>query len=59
MQENQLLDAPRITVEQLLQHRPANSPALVSVAAAAAVSAGGTHGTPQSARPQAHERSIQ
>ncbi len=37
MQENQLLDAPRITVEQLLQHRPANSPALVSVAAAAAV----------------------
>jgi len=37
MQENQLLDAPRITVEQLLQHRPAKSPALVSVAAAAAV----------------------
>lgn len=37
MQENQLLDPPRITVEQLLQHRPANSPALVSVAAAAAV----------------------
>ena len=37
MQENQLLDAPRITVEQLLQHRPANRPARVSVAAAAAV----------------------
>ena len=37
MQENQLLDAPRITVEQLLQRRPANSPALVSVAPAAAV----------------------
>lgn len=37
MQENQLLDAPRITVEQLLQRRPANAPALVSVAPAAAV----------------------
>ncbi len=37
MQENQLLDAPRITVEQLLQRRPASAPALVSVAPAAAV----------------------
>ncbi|MEO8636816.1 MAG: pyridoxal-phosphate dependent enzyme [Gemmatimonadales bacterium] len=37
MQENQLLDIPRVTVEQLLQRRPANSPALVSVAPAAAV----------------------
>jgi len=37
MQENQLLDAPRITVEQLLQRRAANAPALVSVAPAAAV----------------------
>ncbi len=37
MQENQLLDVPRTTVEQLLQRRPGNSPALVSVAPAAAV----------------------
>jgi cystathionine beta-synthase len=37
MQENQLLEVPRITVEQLLQRRPANAPALVSVAPAAAV----------------------
>jgi len=37
MQENQLLDAPRITAEQLLQRRAANAPALVSVAPAAAV----------------------
>jgi cystathionine beta-synthase len=37
MQENQLLDAPRITVEHLLQRRAANAPALVSVAPAAAV----------------------
>jgi cystathionine beta-synthase len=37
MQENQLLEVPRITVEQLLQRRPAGSPALVSVAPAAAV----------------------
>jgi cystathionine beta-synthase len=37
MQENQLLDAPRVTVEQLLQRRAANAPALVSVAPAAAV----------------------
>jgi len=37
MQENQMLDAPRITVEQLLHRRPADAPALVSVAPAAAV----------------------
>lgn len=37
MQENQLLEVPRMTVEQLLQHRAANAPALVSVAPAAAV----------------------
>jgi cystathionine beta-synthase len=37
MQENQMLDAPRTTVEQLLQRRPADSPPLVSVAPAAAV----------------------
>jgi len=37
MQENQLLEAPRVTVEQLLQRRPPNAPALVSVAPAAAV----------------------
>jgi cystathionine beta-synthase len=37
MQENQLLEVPRVTVEQLLQRRPASSPALVSVAPAAAV----------------------
>ena len=32
MQENQLLEAPRVTVEQLLARRPATAPALVSVA---------------------------
>jgi cystathionine beta-synthase len=37
MQENQLLEAPRITVEQLLQRRAASAPSLVSVAPAAAV----------------------
>jgi cystathionine beta-synthase len=37
MQENQMLDVPRTTVEQLLQRRPADSPPLVSVAPAAAV----------------------
>ena len=37
MQENQMLEAPRTTVEQLLERRPANAPALVSVAPAAAV----------------------
>lgn len=37
MQENQLLEVPRTTVEQLLQRRAANAPALVSVAPAAAV----------------------
>jgi cystathionine beta-synthase len=37
MQENQMLEAPRVTVEQLLERRPANAPALVSVAPAAAV----------------------
>ena len=37
MQENQMLEAPRTTVEQLLQRRPANAPALVSVAPSAAV----------------------
>ena len=37
MQENQLLDVPRTTVEQLLQRRAANAPALVSVAPAAAI----------------------
>ncbi len=37
MQENQMLEAPRITVEQLLQRRPAGAPALVSVAPSAAV----------------------
>ncbi|HEU5169596.1 MAG TPA: pyridoxal-phosphate dependent enzyme [Gemmatimonadales bacterium] len=37
MQENQLLDSPRITVEQLLARRVASAPALVSVAPAAAV----------------------
>ena len=31
MQENQLLDVPRITVEQLLAHRPTGQPAVVSV----------------------------
>ncbi len=37
MQENQLLEVPRITVEQLLQRRPSSAPALVSVAPAAPV----------------------
>jgi cystathionine beta-synthase len=37
MQENQMLEAPRTTVEQLLERRPPNAPALVSVAPAAAV----------------------
>jgi cystathionine beta-synthase len=37
MQENQLLDAPRLTVEQLLGRRPRGAPPLVSVAPAAQV----------------------
>ncbi len=37
MQENQLLDVPRTTVEQLLERRSPNAPALVHVAPAAAV----------------------
>ncbi|HEY7611967.1 MAG TPA: pyridoxal-phosphate dependent enzyme [Gemmatimonadales bacterium] len=37
MQENQMLEAPRVTVEQLLERRPPNAPALVSVAPSAAV----------------------
>jgi cystathionine beta-synthase len=37
MQENQLLDAPRVTIEQLLAKRPQGAPALVSVAPTAAV----------------------
>ena len=37
MQENQLLDTPRVTVEELLQRRTPNAPSLVSVAPAAAV----------------------
>jgi cystathionine beta-synthase len=37
MQENQMLEAPRTTVEQLLERRPPGSPPLVSVAPAAAV----------------------
>ena len=37
MQENQMLEAPRTTVEQLLQRRPGDAPPLVSVAPAAAV----------------------
>lgn len=37
MQENQMLDIPRITVEQLLQRRSPDAPALVQVAPAAAV----------------------
>jgi cystathionine beta-synthase len=37
MQENQKLEAPRVTVEQLLERRPTTAPALVSVAPAAAV----------------------
>lgn len=37
MQENQLLEIPRVTVEQLLQKRPANAPVMVQVAPTAAV----------------------
>jgi cystathionine beta-synthase len=37
MQENQMLEAPRTTVEQLLERRTGGAPALVSVAPAAAV----------------------
>jgi cystathionine beta-synthase len=37
MQENQMLEAPRTTVEQLLERRPPNAPPLVSVTPAAAV----------------------
>jgi cystathionine beta-synthase len=37
MHENQMLDVPRTTVEQLLRRRPADAPALVNVAPAAAV----------------------
>ncbi|MCI0407121.1 MAG: pyridoxal-phosphate dependent enzyme, partial [Acidobacteria bacterium] len=37
MQENQMLEAPRITVEHLLARRAPNAPVLVSVAPAAAV----------------------
>ena len=37
MQENQMLEAPRTTVAQLLERRPANAPPLVSVTPAAAV----------------------
>jgi len=37
MQENQLLDAPRMTVEQLLARRAKGAPAVVSVAPAAQV----------------------
>ena len=37
MQENQMLDTPRSTVQELLARRPANAPAVVSVAPAAAV----------------------
>jgi cystathionine beta-synthase len=37
MQENQMLEAPRITVEQLLERRSSEAPTLVSVAPAAAV----------------------
>ncbi|HKV72926.1 MAG TPA: pyridoxal-phosphate dependent enzyme [Gemmatimonadales bacterium] len=37
MQENQLLEAPRVTVEQLISRRPAGAPALVQVAPAAQV----------------------
>jgi cystathionine beta-synthase len=37
MQENQMLEAPRITVDQLLQRRSPGAPPLVSVAPAAAV----------------------
>ena len=35
MQENQMLDTPRSTVQELLARRPANAPAVVSVAPAA------------------------
>jgi cystathionine beta-synthase len=37
MQENQMLEAPRTTVEQLLERRHPTAPPLVSVAPAAAV----------------------
>ncbi|MGH7500004.1 MAG: CBS domain-containing protein, partial [Gemmatimonadales bacterium] len=37
MQENQMLEAPRTTVEQLLERRSSDAPALVSVAPSAAV----------------------
>jgi len=37
MQENQLLDTPRSTVQDLLERRPPNAPVVVSVAPAAAV----------------------
>jgi cystathionine beta-synthase len=37
MQENQMLETPRSTVQELLARRPANAPAVVSVAPAAAV----------------------
>jgi cystathionine beta-synthase len=37
MRENQMLETPRTTVQQLLERRPPNAPAVVSVAPAAAV----------------------
>jgi cystathionine beta-synthase len=37
MQENQMLDTPRSTVQDLLERRPADAPAVVSVAPSAAV----------------------
>ena len=37
MQENQMLETPRTTVQELLERRPADAPAVVSVAPAAAV----------------------
>jgi cystathionine beta-synthase len=37
MQENQMLDTPRSTVQELLERRPAGAPPVVSVAPAAAV----------------------
>ncbi len=37
MQENQMLDAPRSTVQELLERRPTGAPAVVSVAPSAAV----------------------
>ncbi len=37
MQENQMLDTPRSTVQELLERRPQGAPAVVSVAPAAAV----------------------